>query len=183
MITLLVSRCPKCGMSFILSQEVTRHVRQNACQLSQTAEITSSIFWNCSQCLFTTDSQAECFFHEVLHTAPNKELLKIKNTEKVIQKYPCPLCSKSFKKASLRQHLRQHTFERPFICSTCGANFTRQTSLANHFRNEHSTEVAKMPKLPAIVERLEEWECGKCKNRFSSKLVCLDIIYIYAVTD
>ncbi|KAJ8725959.1 hypothetical protein PYW08_004142 [Mythimna loreyi] len=162
-------KCPKCGMSFILSQEVTRHVRDNACQLNQTAQITSSIFWNCSQCLFTTDSQAECFFHEVLHTTPKRELLKVGDTEKLVQKYPCPLCPKSFKKASLRQHLRQHTFERPFICSTCGANFTRQTSLANHSRSEHSTEVAKIPKLPAIVERIEEWECGKCKNRFSSK--------------
>ncbi|XP_022819855.1 zinc finger protein 433 [Spodoptera litura] len=162
-------KCPNCGMSFILSQEVTRHVRDNACQLSQTAQITSSIFWNCSQCLFTTDSQAECFFHEVLHTTPKEEVLKVGDTEKVLLKYPCPLCPKTFRKASLRQHLRQHTFERPFICSTCGANFTRQTSLANHSKNEHSTEVAKIPKLPAIVERIEDWECGKCKNRFSSK--------------
>lgn len=156
-------------MSFILSQEVTRHVRDNACEFNTTTQMNSSIFWNCSQCLFTTDSQAECFFHEVLHTSPKKELLKIGETEKVIQKYPCPLCPRYFKKASLRQHLRQHTFERPFICSTCGANFTRQTSLANHTRNEHSTEVTKIPKLPTIVERIEDFECGQCKNKFSSK--------------
>ncbi|CAD0254806.1 unnamed protein product [Spodoptera exigua] len=62
-------KCPKCGMSFILSQEVTRHVRDNACQLSQTAQITSSIFWNCSQCLFTTDSQAEYQHYPVTQVA------------------------------------------------------------------------------------------------------------------
>ncbi|XP_075992880.1 uncharacterized protein LOC142987826 [Anticarsia gemmatalis] len=161
-------KCPKCGMSFILSQEVTRHVRDNACQFQPTSHMSSSIFWNCSQCLFTTDSQAECFFHEVLHTVPKKELQRVGDGQKFVLKYPCPLCSKSFKKASLRQHLRQHTFERPFVCSVCGANFTRQSSLANHSRNEHGTDVVNV-KLPTIVERIEEWECGKCKNRFSSK--------------
>ncbi|CAB3221287.1 unnamed protein product [Arctia plantaginis] len=161
-------KCPKCGMTFILSQEVTRHVRDNACQFRPTTEINSSIFWNCSQCLFTTDSQAECFFHEVLHTPPKRELYKISDVEKIVQKYPCPLCSKSFKKASLRQHLRQHTFERPFVCSVCGANFTRQSSLVNHSKNEHGSGITKV-KLPDIAETMEEFECVKCKTKFNNK--------------
>lgn len=155
-------------MSFILSQEVTRHVRENACQFRPTTEINSSIFWNCSQCLFTTDSQAECFFHEVLHTSPKRELYKMGDVEKIIPKYPCPLCTKSFKKASLRQHLRQHTYERPFACSVCGANFTRQSSLVNHSKNEHGSGITKV-KLPDIAETIEEFECVKCKSRFNSK--------------
>lgn len=161
-------------MSFTLSQEVSRHVRANACQFQHTP-INATILWNCSQCLFTTDSQAECFFHEVLHTTPSTEIYKEGDKDTVIKKYSCPICCKSFRKASLRHHLRQHTFERPFVCSVCGANFTRQSSLANHSRNEHGADVifkvGKLPKINEVVETSvkEEFACGKCKKAFSSK--------------
>ncbi|CAH2085992.1 unnamed protein product [Euphydryas editha] len=160
-------KCPKCGKSFIFSQEVTRHIRANDCQFQKSETINSSILWNCSQCLFTTDSQAECFFHEVLHTEPSAT----ETDKKSIVKYACPLCPKSFKKASLRLHLRQHTFERPFICSICGANFTRQSSLSNHSRTEHEDIDAKMSKLSSIEAAItkiskEELKCHKCKKKF-----------------
>ncbi|XP_047527768.1 zinc finger protein Xfin-like [Vanessa atalanta] len=161
-------KCPKCGKSFIFSQEVTRHIRDNACQFQKSETINSSILWNCSQCLFTTDSQAECFFHEVLHTEP----LANEDMKKSVLKYSCPLCPKSFKKASLRLHLRQHTFERPFVCSICGANFTRQSSLSNHSRTEHENLDAKLSKLTSIEVVMtkiakEELKCNKCKKKFS----------------
>ncbi|CAH0722060.1 unnamed protein product, partial [Brenthis ino] len=164
-------KCPKCGKAFIFPQEVSRHIRDNACQFQKNDTINSSILWNCSQCLFTTDSQAECFFHEVLHTEPIIEAKDGKN--KPIQKYSCPICSKIFKKASLRLHLRQHTFERPFICSTCGANFTRQSSLANHCKIEHGS--LDRPKLTAIDAALmkiaeETLKCTKCKKTFNDSL-------------
>lgn len=154
-------------MAFILSQEVSQHVRSKACQFQQ-AHLNTPILWNCSQCLYTTDSQAECFFHEVLHEKDpkvNKEDLKN-------YKYHCPICPKSFKKPSLRRHLRQHTFERPYVCTICGANFTRQSSLANHSRREHSTEVTpKMQKLAIVKEEPmnEEFNCLRCKKGFNSK--------------
>lgn len=151
-------------MAFILAQEVTRHIRSNACNFEATPN--SSVFWSCSQCLFTTDSQAECYFHEILHTAPTTDI----SGKKPVQKYSCPLCPKFFRKASLRQHLRQHTFERPYICSTCGANFTRQSSLSNHNKLEHSE--VRIPKLN-VEESLQavlEWICGKCDEKFSSRL-------------
>ncbi|KAG6463623.1 hypothetical protein O3G_MSEX013976 [Manduca sexta] len=164
-------KCPKCGMAFILSQEVTRHIRSNACQFLPSTS-NALIYWNCSQCLFTTDSQAECFFHEVLHSEPIRTTANIGEGVKPLVKYMCPLCPKSFKKASLRQHLRQHTFERPFVCGTCGANFTRQTSLANHRKNEHSGRV-KLPTLAPSMDRMKapnvDWECGKCCKKFSSR--------------
>lgn len=155
-------RCPKCGMEFILSQEVTSHIRANGCQFQEAYNLNSSVFWRCSQCLFTTDSQAECYFHEILHTTPIK--LRTKLEGKTVEKYPCPICAKIFRKASLRQHLRQHTFERPFICNICRANFTRQTSLSNHVKNEHGDSV-KLPQL----DTMDEWHCDKCLKSFAKK--------------
>lgn len=152
-------------MEFILSQEVTSHIRANACQFLASARVNSSVFWSCSQCLFTTDSQAECYFHEVLHEPP--VMIKIEDSNKLLEKYGCPICQKYFKKASLRQHLRQHTFERPFVCTICRANFTRQTSLSNHVKYEHGDAV-KVRKVLTAVGR-DEWRCDKCMKRFPNK--------------
>lgn len=166
-------RCPKCGKSFIFSQEVSRHIRANACSFQKPETINASILWNCSQCIFTTDSQAECFFHEVLHTEPLTETKSDGNTTKSVQKYSCPLCPKNFKKASLRLHLRQHTFERPFICSICGANFTRQSSLANHSKSDHGGLESKVPKVTPVDVSMtkisQEFNCAKCKKNFTDR--------------
>ncbi|XP_047988502.1 zinc finger protein Xfin [Leguminivora glycinivorella] len=158
------TKCPKCGMSFTLPQEVTRHIRSNACQFRNWLAPTSNHqLWNCSQCLFTTDSQAECFFHEVLHTAPVKEVHRVDGQDKIILKYRCPLCPKNFRKSSLRHHLRQHTCERPFVCKQCGANFTRKSSLVNHVQKEHVTPKVKEEK---VVPVKGEKECRRCKRKF-----------------
>ncbi|GBP38773.1 Zinc finger protein 629 [Eumeta japonica] len=147
-------RCPKCGMAFLLSQEVTRHVRSGACQFKDHAG-PSTILWNCSQCLFKTDSQAECLFHEVLHSEPSTRVAKYANTKRVIEKYTCPFCPKSFVRASLRYHIRQHTFERPCVCTVCSANFTRVSTLANHCKIAHgletSTNINIVPKRRPLI--------------------------------
>ncbi|VVC98674.1 unnamed protein product [Leptidea sinapis] len=144
-------KCYKCGKAFILSQEVTRHIRSNACQFADPNTVSTSALWSCSQCLFTTDSQAECFFHEILHSEPITQIIG----ENKVLKYACPLCDKAFKKKSLRDHLKQHTFERPFACSLCGANFTRQSSLNNHHKSKH-----EMPARPTETEvAAKEFRC------------------------
>ncbi|KAL4709087.1 hypothetical protein ACJJTC_015626 [Scirpophaga incertulas] len=143
-------RCPKCGMSFILFQEG-------------------------HQCLFSTDSQAECYFHEVLHSEPHKEYRKRQDVEILVEKYPCPLCSKSFTKKSLRQHLRVHTLERPFACSTCGANFTTQSSLSNHCKNSHQPRISEnFPNkiVVPVTNRSDDWKCTKCSKTFSNRSGC-----------
>ncbi|XP_039746623.1 zinc finger protein 540-like [Pararge aegeria] len=166
-------KCPKCGKSFIFSQEVSRHIRDNACSFQKTETLNASILWNCSQCIFTTDSQAECFFHEVLHTEPLSETSD-GTVNKSVQKYTCPLCPKSFKKASLRLHLRQHTFERPFVCTICAANFTRQSSLANHCRSDHGgldSRLTELAPLEAGMTKIPKtFECTKCKKKFADSL-------------
>ncbi|XP_023727023.1 zinc finger protein 2 homolog, partial [Cryptotermes secundus] len=49
------------------------------------------------------------------------------------RKYPCPTCGKVFKiPASLRNHERVHTGERPFLCSLCTRSFTQIYALRNH---------------------------------------------------
>ncbi|XP_041977430.1 zinc finger protein 28 [Aricia agestis] len=158
-------KCPHCGKSFILPQEVSRHIRDGACSKPEVSG--AGILWSCNQCSYTTDSQAECFFHETLHSDPVS--IERGPSKTVIKKYKCSFCDRIFKKSYLRDHLRQHTFERPFACSICGANFTRQSSLAYHSRTEHST-----PKVPfEVVQEMEdgrEFRCQRCRRRFVNGL-------------
>ncbi|XP_022124292.2 zinc finger protein 90 [Pieris rapae] len=154
----ITKKCSKCGKAFTLPQEVTRHIRSNSCQFLEPNSANTAGLWNCSQCLFTTDSQAECFFHEVLHTEPIFE-------DKETIKYSCPLCNKVFRKKSLREHLRQHTFERPFACTICGANFTRQSSLSNHVKTKHDNKEQNVPKIKKIMDL----RCQKCKKKCNNE--------------
>ena len=47
----------------------------------------------------------------------------------------CPICGKRFpkkRKSNLQVHLRTHTNERPFKCTTCGRGFKQKAHLEKH---------------------------------------------------
>ncbi|CRL04670.1 CLUMA_CG017734, isoform A [Clunio marinus] len=80
---------------------------------------------------FSTESQAEFFFHETLHQLPIDKDYKTK--------IECRFCKKFFGQQSLREHLRQHTNERIFECSVtgCPMSFTRKSNLKTHLMRVH----------------------------------------------
>lgn len=78
---------------------------------------------------FSTPTEAECIFHEMLHK------WSICKSNKI----PCPLCNRTFGKNSLRCHLRCHTNERIFKCECddCDLKFTRKSNLKQHIERIH----------------------------------------------
>lgn len=86
--------------------------------------------YECEFCPFITQSNAEHIFHQVLHTSSQ-------NKNEIEEKFPCPICKKSFRKSSLRCHLRYHTNERTFQCTICPMSFVRKSNLKNHIANIH----------------------------------------------
>ncbi|XP_052864120.1 zinc finger protein 184 [Anopheles cruzii] len=86
---------------------------------------------------YSTSSQAEFLFHEILHSSKLDDKAKSSRRAPPPPKLVCPLCGRPFSKASLRCHLRQHTNERLFPCPHCPMAFTRKTNLKSHTDNIH----------------------------------------------
>ncbi|XP_076180238.1 uncharacterized protein LOC143153187 [Ptiloglossa arizonensis] len=136
----LCHRCPKCGTLFALSQDVTRHTRENNCRgdnkLSRAGTACVKDEWKCGSCSFSTDSRAEFIFHEALHSGiarnDDNEEPSGGGGGKSLPKYSCPVCKRTFAKVSLRNHIRSHTGERPFPCAKCFVSFTRRSDLNAH---------------------------------------------------
>jgi rubrerythrin len=83
------------------------------------------------------------------HHINSVSLLKEHNTQlyynpftllQKIARYQCPLCTRVFRKASLRCHLRTHTQERPFVCKFCYRGFGHRSSMISHVKQEHRGE-------------------------------------------
>ncbi|KOC66596.1 Zinc finger protein 99 [Habropoda laboriosa] len=170
-------RCPKCGIVFALSQDVTRHTRENKCRgegggeednsKSNDAEATVKDEWKCTRCSFASDSQAECMFHEALHAgsvAQNDE--DGTNCGKSLPKYGCPVCKKAFTKVSLRNHIRSHTGERPFPCAKCLASFSRRSDLSGHQKECRGSASTGWPEESG---RKRSFACSECSNAFYTK--------------
>ncbi|CAO1413602.1 unnamed protein product [Diamesa hyperborea] len=159
--------CGMCGEKFVFPQEVSRHVRYKVCKFynstktiqSPTTTVEEKIQFTCKMCLFSTNSHAEYLFHEILH-----QNLQHKSGEKL----ECPYCKKMFRKQSLRDHLRQHTNERIFVCpiDTCPMSFTRKANLKNHINSMHNSDITGDADSGPIKN-----VCQLCGKTFASKYI------------
>lgn len=122
--------------------------------------------WRCNGCVYSTDSQAEFIFHEALHAgAVRDEASPASSPDKSSPRYRCPRCRKTFAKASLRNHVRQHTGEKPFPCAKCSVSFSRRSDLNAHQR------VCGTPLSSELDEsgRRRSYVCSECGEAFYTK--------------
>lgn len=83
-----------------------------------------------------------------------------------LARFQCPSCPREYTRAfSLRNHLRTHTDERPFVCGTCGRAFTRQHDRKTH-EQLHSGEKSWI--CTGRLKSGENWGCGRRYGRKSN---------------
>ncbi|KAK7070337.1 hypothetical protein SK128_009816 [Halocaridina rubra] len=91
--------------------------------------------------------------HIAHQSAPSDTKVTSKVRPALGEKITCEICSATFAcGANLRNHLRIHSGERPYVCEECGASFTQRSNLRSHKR-VHTGERPYM--------------CGICGQRFA----------------
>ena len=107
-------------------------------------------------------SEKELKKHTLI-THPDPEALSWKffkvKEPKPRQSFQCTLCPKKYtRSASLRQHLRTHTDERPYSCSVCGKAFARSMDRKRH-EKLHSGDKKFMCR--GELSTGGSWGCGR----------------------
>lgn len=137
--------CTDCGKTYSSQESYRAHLLMHRGQRP----------FKCQHCDKSYGIKRDLREHQVLHTGEkpficdrcgklfarrpslrvHEEVHRVKEADCRASKVRCPKCNKELANAgSLRNHMRLHTGERPYVCPHCGKTFRQRGNLQGHVR-------------------------------------------------
>ena len=184
----LEHQCTQCGRCYANEKSLKHHARTHSAQKN----------FVCAECGRRYSSKTALSAHMWIHSAEPRHRCSVCGKAfrwyvtwkrhlwlhgvSVNRSHNCSVCRKYFASPYLlRDHMRSHSGEKPFMCFRCGRRFAHKSSLLSHQKCSHSAEKStcaecgksirapRMPEHMRTVHRDVRYRCPHCELEFRQR--------------